>query len=47
MNAVEKITGTTITAPTDREIRIERVLNAPLERVWQALALDRLLAKLG
>lgn len=26
----------TITTPTDREIRIERVFNAPRDRVWQA-----------
>ena len=26
-----------ITTPSDREIRIERVFNAPRERVWQAM----------
>jgi uncharacterized protein YndB with AHSA1/START domain len=26
----------TITTPTDREIHIERVFDAPIERVWQA-----------
>jgi Activator of Hsp90 ATPase homolog 1-like protein len=26
-----------VTMPTDREIRIERTLNAPRERVWEAL----------
>ena len=28
--------STTISTPTDREIRIERVFNAPRERVWRA-----------
>src|SRR5438477_10350033 len=28
---------TTITKPTDREIRIERIFNAPRDRVWKAL----------
>jgi uncharacterized protein YndB with AHSA1/START domain len=27
----------TITTPTDREIRIERIFDAPRERVWRAL----------
>lgn len=27
---------TTVTTPRDREIRIERVFDAPRERVWQA-----------
>ncbi|HTV26064.1 MAG TPA: SRPBCC family protein [Polyangiaceae bacterium] len=26
-----------VTTPSDREIRIERIFNAPRERVWQAL----------
>ena len=26
----------TVTTPTDREIRVERVFNAPRERVWEA-----------
>ena len=45
MNAVEKITGTTITTPTDREIRIERVFNASVERVWQAFTDPKLVAQ--
>jgi len=27
----------TITKPSDREIRIERIFNAPRDRVWQAM----------
>ncbi len=27
----------TVTTPTDREIRIERIFNAPRDRVWQAM----------
>ena len=35
----------TITTPTDREIRIERVFNAPRERVWQAMTDPKLVAQ--
>jgi uncharacterized protein YndB with AHSA1/START domain len=45
MNAAEKITGTTITTPTDREIRIERIFNAPVDRVWQAFTDPKLVAQ--
>lgn len=30
------MTGTTITTPAQREIRIERVFDAPIARVWKA-----------
>jgi uncharacterized protein YndB with AHSA1/START domain len=35
----------TITLPTDREIRIERIFNAPRERVWQAMTDPSLIAR--
>jgi len=34
-----------VTLPTDREIRIEREFDAPLERVWQAFTDPQLLAQ--
>jgi uncharacterized protein YndB with AHSA1/START domain len=34
-----------VTTPTDREIRIERVFNAPRARVWQALTDPTLVAQ--
>jgi uncharacterized protein YndB with AHSA1/START domain len=34
-----------VTTPTDREIRIERVFNAPRERVWQAFTDPKLIAQ--
>ena len=45
MSTAEKITGTTITTPTDREIRIERIFNAPVERVWKAFTDPKLVAQ--
>ena len=45
MSPAEKITGTTITTPTDREIRIERIFNAPVERVWRAFTDPTLVAQ--
>lgn len=41
MSAAAKATPAakaTITTPSDREIRIERIFNAPRERVWKALS---------
>jgi uncharacterized protein YndB with AHSA1/START domain len=35
----------TVTTPTDREIRIERVFDAPRERVWQAFTDPTLVAR--
>ena len=38
-------TRTRITTPTEREIHIERVVNAPRARVWQAYADPALVAQ--
>lgn len=35
----------TVTTPTDREIHIERVFNAPRERVWKAMTDPKLVAQ--
>ena len=35
----------TISTPSDREVRIERVFDAPLERVWRAFTDPELLAQ--
>jgi uncharacterized protein YndB with AHSA1/START domain len=45
MSPAEKIKDTTITTPTDREIRIERIFNAPVERVWKAFTDPALVAQ--
>jgi len=37
--------GERVTTPTDREIRIERVFDAPRERVWQAMTDPKLVAQ--
>ncbi|HYH98368.1 SRPBCC domain-containing protein, partial [Hyalangium sp.] len=37
--------STTVTTPTDREIRIERIFNAPRARVWQAFTDPSLVAQ--
>ena len=34
-----------ITTPSDREIRIERIFNAPRERVWKAMTDPKLVAQ--
>jgi uncharacterized protein YndB with AHSA1/START domain len=34
-----------VTTPTDREVRIERVFDAPVERVWQAFTDPTLVAQ--
>jgi uncharacterized protein YndB with AHSA1/START domain len=34
-----------MTTPSDREIRVERIFNAPRERVWQAMTNPELIAK--
>ena len=41
----QRSTRATVTTPTDREIRIERVFNAPRDRVWQALTDPKLVAQ--
>jgi uncharacterized protein YndB with AHSA1/START domain len=38
-------TKATITKPTDREIRTERIFNAPRDRVWQAMTDPKLVAQ--
>lgn len=35
----------TITTPTDREIHIERIFNAPRDRVWRAMSDPKLIAQ--
>jgi uncharacterized protein YndB with AHSA1/START domain len=35
----------TVSTPSDREIRIERIFNAPRERVWRAFTEPKLLAQ--
>ena len=35
----------TVTTPSDREVRIERVFNAPRERVWRAMTDPALVAQ--
>jgi uncharacterized protein YndB with AHSA1/START domain len=34
-----------VTTPSDREIRIERIFNAPRERVWKAMTTKELVAQ--
>ena len=41
----ETKTRTTITTPSDREIRIERIVNATRDRVWRAYADPALVAQ--
>jgi uncharacterized protein YndB with AHSA1/START domain len=38
-------TRTTLTTPSDREIRMERIFNAPRERVWRAMTDPALVAQ--
>ncbi len=46
MNATQsRAARATVTTPTDREIRIERVFNAPRERVWRAMTDPKLVAQ--
>ena len=39
------ITRATLTTPSDREIRVERIFNAPRERVWRAMTDPELVAQ--
>ncbi len=39
------LTRTTITTPTEREIHVVRIVNAPRERVWRAYADPALIAQ--
>ena len=41
----EPMVKATITTPTDREIRIERIFNAPRDRVWKAMTDPKLVAQ--
>ncbi len=45
MSTIPKTSKATITTPTDRRIRIERIFKAPRERVWRVIR-DRVLARL-
>jgi uncharacterized protein YndB with AHSA1/START domain len=40
-----KSSNATVTTPTNREIRIERIFNAPRERVWKAITDPALVAE--
>ena len=41
----EPMVKATITTPSDREIRVERIFNAPRDRVWQAMTDPKLVAQ--
>lgn len=43
--AERKPNAMTVTTPTEREIRVERVFDAPRERVWRAFTDPRLVAQ--
>ena len=43
--AKESMQKATITTPTDREIHVERIFNAPRERVWRAMTDPKLVAQ--
>jgi uncharacterized protein YndB with AHSA1/START domain len=45
MSASVEHANATISTPADREVRIERVFDAPVERVWQAFTDPELLAQ--
>ncbi|MGH7608114.1 MAG: SRPBCC domain-containing protein, partial [Gemmatimonadales bacterium] len=47
MSTAEKAAAgtSTITTPTDREIRVERIFDAPRDRVWRAFTEPELLAQ--
>ena len=46
MNAMAKIPNPAkVTTPSDREIRAERIFNAPRERVWKAMTDPKLVAQ--
>ena len=40
-----EMTKATLTTPGDREIRVERIFNAPREKVWKAMTDPKLLAQ--
>jgi len=41
----QPMTKAKITAPGDREVRIERIFNAPRDRVWKAMTDPKLIAQ--
>jgi uncharacterized protein YndB with AHSA1/START domain len=45
MTATATATRATLTTPSDREIRLERIFNAPRERVWRAMTDPALVAQ--
>jgi uncharacterized protein YndB with AHSA1/START domain len=45
MSTSTERTTATVTTPTDREIRIERVFDAPRDRVWKAFTDPELVAR--
>lgn len=45
MTATAKRYPHTLSTPSDREIRVERIFNAPRERVWQAITNPQLVAQ--
>jgi uncharacterized protein YndB with AHSA1/START domain len=45
MTSASKPGNASVTTPTEREIRIERVFNAPRDRVWKALTDPALVAQ--
>jgi uncharacterized protein YndB with AHSA1/START domain len=46
MSTSKEPTGTSVlTKPSDREIRVERIFNAPRERVWRAYTDPKLVAQ--
>jgi uncharacterized protein YndB with AHSA1/START domain len=45
MSTSTKPQKATVTTPADREVRIERIFDAPVERVWRAFTDPKLLAQ--
>jgi uncharacterized protein YndB with AHSA1/START domain len=45
MNQAAHVNKATITTPTDRQIRTERIFNAPRDRVWKAFTNPELVAQ--
>ena len=45
MTMKQPVAKATVTTPTDREIRIERIFNASRDRVWQAFTDPKLVAQ--
>jgi uncharacterized protein YndB with AHSA1/START domain len=45
MSTAKASVAATVTTPSDREVRIERVFNAPRERVWRAFTDPKLLSQ--